>query len=935
MAESAVYYLVQRLGHLLIQEATVLWGVQDLVIQIQIELKRIQCFLKDADKRQDESESVKNWVSEIRDAAYDVEDVIDNFILKFASKKGGRVLNSIIQGKELHNLASEIERIRSRITDLTRSLQTYGITARKEGEGTSFASERQRQLRWSYSHVVEEHIVGFEENVKELTEKLVHDNENSRVVSICGMGGLGKTTLAKTLYHHADIRRHFEAFAWAYISQQCRKRDVWEGILLKLITPSREEKEEIVRMRDEELAKKLHKVQQEKRCLIVIDDIWSTEAWETLCPSFPVETTVGSKILLTTRNKNVAMGADLNGFLHEPECLNEEKSWELFQRKAFPRKDTSGFVVDKGMESLGREMVGSCAGLPLALVVLGGLLATKETQNEWDMVHRNIKSHLARSKETGRQARLSEVLALSYHELPYQLKPCFLYLSQFPEDFDIPTKKLVKQWVAEGIVSLPEDVEVDERHETTEEVAESYLNDLINRSMVQLGLRGSTGTIKTCRLHDLMRDLCLLKAKQENFIHIIDHAQGNKTNGALQSTTYSRTPSVSKIRRCAIHLSQSVQEPVLPEYQKNPNLRSLFFFRPKKYRLDNGRLLKSVFEKFKLLKVLNLEGIKGLEEKLAEGIGALIQLRFLSLKKTHIRELPTSLVNLVGMQTLNLQTIDKVSWESTVQVPDIMWKMEQLRHLYLPKWCGNVTDKLHLANLSNLQTLVNFPANKCDVKDILSLTNLRKLVLNDPRHFEAFVQIFEPPNKKFPYLMSLSLKIDLLSFPNNVVDLRRLLLGCPCLCKLHVEGIIENLPRNNEFPSSLTKLTLWGSRLAEDPMEALGRLPHLKYLSGWEVFIGKKMICSQDSFPQLKTLLLRGLPNFEEWTIEEGATPNLSRFGISDCYKLKMVPDGLRFVTKLRELEIRWMSRAFKSSIEEDGEDFSKVQHVPSIVFLN
>ncbi|XVF71280.1 hypothetical protein PTKIN_Ptkin12aG0024300 [Pterospermum kingtungense] len=935
MAESAVSYLVQRLGQLLIQEATVLMGVQDQVIEIQSELKRMQCFLKDADKRQDESESVKNWVSEIRDAAYDVEDVIDNFIAKFASKKGGRVLNSIIQGKELHNLASEIERIRSRITDLTRSLQTYGITARKEGEGTSFASERQRQLRWSYSHVVEEHIVGFEENIKELTEKLVHDKENCRVVSICGMGGLGKTTLAKTLYHHADIRRHFEAFAWAYISQQCRKRDVWEGILLKLITPSREEKEEILRMRDEELAKKLYKVQQEKRCLIVIDDIWSTEAWETLCPAFPVETTVGSKILLTTRNKNVAMGADLNGFLHEPECLNEEKSWELFQRKAFPRKDIPGFVVDKGMESLGREMVGSCAGLPLALVVLGGLLATKETQNEWDMVHRNIKSHLARSKETGRQARLSEVLALSYHELPYQLKPCFLYFSQFPEDFDIPTKKLVKQWVAEGIVSLPDDVEVDEWHETMEEVAESYLHDLINRSMVQLGLRGSTGTIKTCRLHDLMRDLCLLKAKQENFIHIIDHAQGNKTNCALQSTTYSRTPSVSKIRRCAIHLSQNIHEPILPEYQKNPDLRSLFFFRPKKYRLDNGRLLKSVFGKFKLLKVLNLEGIKGLEEKLAEGIGALIQLRFLSLKKTHIRELPASLVNLVGMETLNLQTIDKVSWESTVQVPDVMWKMEQLRHLYLPKWCGNVTDKIQLANLSNLQTLVNFPANKCDVKDILSLTNLRKLVLNDPRHFEAFVQIFEPPNKKLQYLMSLSLKTDLLSFPNKVVDLRQLLFGCPRLCKLHVEGIIENLPRNNEFPSSLTKLTLWGSRLAEDPMEALERLPHLKYLSGWEVFIGKKMICSKDSFPQLKTLLLRGLPNFEEWTIEEGAMPNLTRLGISDCYKLKTVPDGLRFATNLRELEIRWMSRAFKSGIEEDGEDFYKVQHVPSIVFLN
>ncbi|KAK8694341.1 hypothetical protein V6N13_071895 [Hibiscus sabdariffa] len=849
MAEAVVSFLLERLESLVRQEANLLFGVNNEVRQMQRELKRMQCFLKDADKRQGDDQSVKNWVSEIREAAYDVEDVIDNFIAKFVSKKGGRIRNSILHGLELHNLAKEIENIKSRIIDLTRSLKTYGITARKEGDGSRFTTDRQRQLRWSYSHVVEEHIVGFEENIKELMVKLIHEDERCRVVSICGMGGLGKTTLAKTLYHHADIRRHFEAFAWAYISQQCRPRDVWEGVLLKLITPSKEEKEEILRMRDEELAKKLYKVQQEKKCLIVIDDIWTSEAWETLRPAFPVVTTVGSKILLTTRNKKVGLDDELNGFLHEPECLNEEQSWELFQQKAFPGKDKPGFVVDKDKENLGREMVGSCAGLPLAIIVLGGLLATKETPYEWDTVHRNINSHLAKSKQWGRQARLSEV-----------------------------------------------------------------------------GVQGSTGTIKTCRLHDLMRDLCLLKAREENFIHII---------GAVPSSATSRPTSASRIRRCAIHLDHNDHDPALPEYQKNPNLRSLFFFRPKKHRIHNRRLLKSVFDKFKLLKVLDLEGIKGLEEKLPEDVGTLIQLRFLSLKKTRIKELPTSLGNLVGLQTLNLQTIDKVSWESTVQVPNILWKMEQLRHLYLPNWCGNVTDKLQLANLSNLQTLVNFPADKCDVRDLLLLTNLRKLVLNDPRHFEPFVQIFEPPNKTLPYLTSLSLKTDLLSFPDKVVDLRKLLLGCPRLCKLHVEGRIENLPRDNEFPSSLTKLTLWGSRLAEDPMEALGKLPHLKYLSGWEVFTGKKMTCSKNSFPKLKTLLLRGLPNFQEWTIEEGAMRSLSRLGISDCYKLKMVPDGLRFVTTLQELEIRWMSRAFKTSVEEDGEDFYKVQHVPSIVFLN
>ncbi|GKV51059.1 hypothetical protein SLEP1_g57735 [Rubroshorea leprosula] len=354
--------------------------------------------------------------------------------------------------------------------------------------------------------------------MRQLITQLVNV-EKCRVVSICGIGGLGKTTMAKAVYHHGDIRRHFEGFAWAYVFQQCKRRDVWEGILLKLITPSREEREEILRMRDDDLAKKLYKVQKEKECLVVIDDIWSTEAWSTLSAAFPNETTSGSKVLLTTRNKKVALIADREGFVHEPSCLNEENSWELFQRKAFPSRGDSELKINEDKEKRGREMVGCCASLPLAIVVLGRLLATKETLIEWDMVNGNIRSYLAKTKGH-EQARLSEVLALSYHELPYQLKPCFLYLCQFPEDFDIPTKKLVQQWVAEGFVFSQDELEGDE---TMEDVAEGYLHGLINRCMVQVGVRGSTGTIKTCRLHDLTHDLCLSKARQESFNDIIDH----------------------------------------------------------------------------------------------------------------------------------------------------------------------------------------------------------------------------------------------------------------------------------------------------------------------------------------------------------------------------------------------------------------------------
>lgn len=578
-------------------------------------------------------------------------------------------------------------------------------------------------------------------------------------------------------------------------------------------------------------------------------------------------------------------------------------------------------------------MVAKCAGLPLAIIVLGGLLATKETVTEWEMIHKYISSYLIRGEVHERQSRLTEVLDLSYHDLPYQLKPCFLYLSQFPEDSEIPKNKLIQLWVAEGVVSSQYEVE---RGETMEVTAERYLGSLISRCMVQVGQMGSTGKIKTCRLHDLMRDMCLSQARKEHFLYIIGGAQQNSSLDHVSSSSLLDARHTSGVRRLAIFLDNQVSQLIPPNEQANRHLRSLVYFHDKKCRVENWKLIKDVFENYKLLRVLDLEGIKGSKgQSLPKEVGNLIWLKFLSLKRTRIQILPSSLGKLENLETLNLQTVNKVSWDSTVEIPNVIWKLKHLRHLYLPNWCGNVAGILQLKNLINLQTLVNFPASKCDVKDLLKLKKLRKLVLNDPRFFQKFTESFSPPNERLDYLQSLSLKTDMLSFPDQVVDVEKLVLGCPSLHKLQVEGRMERLPEARLFPPQLSKLTLWGCRLMEDPMVTLERLPNLKFLSGWEMFVGKKMVCSPNGFPQLKVLLLRGLPNLEEWVVENQAMPHLYRLSICDCNKLKSVPDGLKFVAALRELEIRWMPKSFKTGLGTSGENYHKVQHVPSIVFLN
>ncbi|KAM0995240.1 hypothetical protein ACFX19_010792 [Malus domestica] len=934
MAEFVVSFVVERLGDLLIEKATLLHGVKQNVEQIGVELRRMQCFLKDADKRQDEDDSLRNWVSEIREVAYDAEDVIGTFTIKIATPISNplkRYACFFDRASNLNQVGSEIEAIKARISDLTRSTQTYGLSVVRDHQGSSsIAFEKQRQLRWSYSHVIDDHIVGLQGNVNELVVELMNEEKHGRVVSICGMGGLGKTTLAKEVYRNDRVRRYFEGSAWAYISQQCKPRDVWEGILIKLTSPSREERDHILKLRDEELAKKLYQVQMEKKYLVVLDDIWSIEAWKILSPAFPSSGIGCSRILLTTRNKELASSVDRSG-LHEPRNLTEEEGWELLQKKAFPRNGDPDFIRSKDKEQLGREIVKKCAGLPLAIVVLGGLLATKETVHEWDIVHRDILSYLKRAIGDEQHSTVPEVLALSYHDLPFQLKPCFLYLSHFPEDIEIPRRKLVQLWIAEGIVSPHHEAEGDE---TIEDVAERYLGYLINRCMVQVGTLGSTGKIKTCRLHDLMRDLCLSKAKQENFLQIIHYPDENMVVNSSSSRMLSETTATGKTRRLAVFLPSQVDNLIPSKYKEDSHLslRSLVYFHASKCRLVNWQLTRTIFE-FKMLKVLDLEGVKGPYEKLPKDIGDLVQLQFLSLKKTHIQALPSSIGNLIHLKTLNLQTISKLSWDPTVQIPNVIWKMERLRHLYLPKWCGNAVDKLQLGNLINLQTLVNFPANKCDVEDLRKLTNLRKLVLNDPKHFKSLVKIFSPQSRTLSCLESLSLTSETLSFPDEVVDVRQLILSCRRVQKLHVEGRIEKLPEYHLFPPNLAKLTLWGSNLEEDPMPTLERLPNLRILSGWQMFAGKKMVCSNQGFPKLKSLLLRGFSNLEDWTMEEGAMPSLCRLEISSCIKLKMIPDSLRFVKTLQELEI--YGCLFKVNMGSEGEDFYKVQHVPSVVIRN
>ena len=348
MAEAVVSGVVTRIGDLLVQEGNFLSGARNQVKLLKTELNLIQGLLKDADARQDESETVRRWVAEIRDLAYDADDIIATYDLTVGSRKGGGILKFIKRCScildeviTVHEVVSKIEEIKAKVSSLRTIFRDHGIreSVIKE-DGFSSFNERKREERQTFSHL-DQDVVGFDDDLNKLVKFLRKEGEDNRVASICGMGGLGKTTLAKMVYNHKKIREHFDYCTWSYISQQCQRRSVWEEILINV-----EKMDENQKWTDAKIVEKLREVLCEKKVLVILDDIWHIETWNFLRDAFPVKNT-RSKILLTSRNKEVSLHVDAGGFLHELPCLNKERSWELLQKIAIPRRKgiTTNFLL--------------------------------------------------------------------------------------------------------------------------------------------------------------------------------------------------------------------------------------------------------------------------------------------------------------------------------------------------------------------------------------------------------------------------------------------------------------------------------------------------------------------------------------------------------------------------------------------------------------
>uniref|UniRef100_A0A2N9H7W0 NB-ARC domain-containing protein n=1 Tax=Fagus sylvatica TaxID=28930 RepID=A0A2N9H7W0_FAGSY len=817
MADSVVSFLLANLTQLLTQESNLLGGVQDQVRILHNELEMISVFLRSTEGNRDDN-LVKVVVSQIRDVAYEIEDVIDTFIVTATKHSKRSKLRKLIYSFDrvttLHEVASKTESIKKVIKEIYDNRSKYGIIEIAQSGGGDAQAEGILHKRRRYVEedkwwaLVMTHRTLFED-LQCMKEK--DDGECKNIL-------LQKV---EELIHDLKLKKSCQDFV-----QNIYKKN-GEGLQ---------------DLNDDDLKRGLFKFLQGKRYLIVLDDIWKTDVWNELKVVFP-DNMRGSRILITSRIKEVAAHASPNIPPYFLPFLNKDESWELFSKKVF-----RGGTCPAELEALGRQIAESCDGLPLAIVVLGGLLANKEkTHRTWSKLTDHVNWYLTQDRSD-----CLDILALSYNHLPRRLKPCFLYFGIFPEDFEIPVRQLIRLWIAEGFIQHTGD-------RNMEDVAEDYLEELIDRSLIQVATTRTDGGVKTCHIHDLLRDLCISESIEEKFLEVC--SDFNRLH-------------MSKSRRLSINFA-TPQDISSNLCDSSSNCHSLLCFGFE----NEGSNLERLCKMFKLVRVVHSGD--AMYSSIPKKIEKLILLRYLRITG-NFDVIPASIYSL-----WNLVTLDMRSCKTRV-LPKQIWMLQKLRHLYL----GGPTSipETNKKALQNLQVLTGIAINE-DTKYLFSkarFPNLRKLGLY------------------YRYYRNLGPELEILSSLQNLRQLQTL--------KIY-QLFLHPIPYSIHL--TLTKVTLVEADISPTIITMLGRLPNLRILKLRDLssFSEKSTLrCSESSFHQLEVFVMAN-SKIKNWELGKGAMPSLRRLVI-DCCPLLEFPEELWCLTALRDVQVLQPSEQLANTLQ-------------------
>ncbi|KAL2515659.1 Disease resistance RPP8-like protein 3 [Forsythia ovata] len=859
MAYAALLSLTQILEQTLEHDYQYLLPVKKQ--QIESLLKKVNIlreFLKDSTSRS--SNTIEHLERRIRDAARKAEAAIESHITHSSfsesashEKKSCFCLNILKKtccskfykssfttfDPDIEKVMKELDSIKQEVKMVEDEIGLENLepmTSLPAGSSKPTASGKSK-------------IVGLDDDLMEIKTRLTRESQNLETISIVGMGGIGKSTLAKLVYDDLFIMNHFYIRVWVTVSQEYSM----QKILLDLLDCMKTRTDNMREVSNDQLADTLYKYLKGRRYLVVLDDVWDTRVWDDVNRLFPNDKN-GSRVILTTRLENVAIYANSCPPLHRMNFLNEFDSWKLFCD-----------VFENGCcplgLSVGKEIVQNCQGLPLAVVVIAGLIS-KDTRREtfWSYVAKNLSSVITSNDE-----QCSKILYLSYNNLPHHLIECFLYMGVFPEDFIIPVSILVKLWIAEGLLKSV-------RFKNLEDVAEEYLLDLVKRNLVLVGKRNSKGKIKTCKIHDLVRDLCINEAKKEKFFHVANKID----NGIPQGTNIHRLsiqPRTRNLHNAERQLTAS--RSILDFCGHFANRAKIFNRGALKVLHVDPRDVKLPNEIIELVNLEYLNGTCDFKTWPLESIHKLQNLETLILRRSYV-ELSSS-------------------FDLGHDLPPEIWKMSQLRHVSLEvpvnlpePLIAETEGETVLENLRTLSTIYNF---KCAVEVLRRIPNVKKLGISydheeDHWCFYNLVHLCKLETLKFFFSSSRQ------SFLQNII-----------------------------FPPSLRKLTLINGKLPWNDMTIIGSLPNLQVLKlKMFAFTGREWEPNEGEFLLLKFLLLE-IINLEHWRADSIHFPSLEHLVIFDCHLLQEIPSGIGAIPTLQSIELYYCNDSVVTSAKQIQEE--------------
>ncbi|VVA21047.1 PREDICTED: disease resistance [Prunus dulcis] len=891
MAKASVDIFIGKFVAILESEAASIAGVHDQVDEIKQELVFMKSFLADADEGNKVDTQVEEaWIGSIRDLANDVENIIDEFMYHIYVQHRGRRFARWLR-KTIHfpknlwykrQIANKLQKIAVRIRAIHERNQRYGGRAAVEGKSTSEDIRRWVQTQAESSlYQKEDELVGIEGDKNMLMGWLMNKEEHQIVVSVVGMGGSGKTTLVARTFTNHVVKSHFECYAWITVSQSY----VLEDLLIRLMTEFHKARKEEVptnmnSMSRHELLEILVNYLETKRYLVVLDDVWDIHLWEKIRFSFP-DTQLGSRIMITTRREDIASSSfRVESHVHKIRPLERSDAWVLFSKKAFssyPNKSCSPELLP-----LAQELVERCGGLPLAIVALSGLMSSKKSLTEWSTVYNSLNWHLTNNPLL---EPMKSILLFSYNDLPYRLKQCFLYCSLFPEDTVILNMRITRLWIAEGFVEHVKGV-------TPEEVANSYVMELIFRNMLQERYQEHN---HACKMHDVMLEIALSIAEKEKFCSVHEGSETMEETGALRLSIQTTN---GEIGYSCTGLSR---------------LRSFLVFAT---GASSFSFSKTLLFDLTLLRVLDLEDVP--IDNLPDEVTYLFNLKYLNLRGTPIKELPESIGQLRNLQTLNIMDTNiealprgiskllnlrhlvmshyqNLSQVIGVKIPSSISKMKKLQYLGCIKSEGNIIRLI--GNMTQLKALGITNVKERDEEDLCASIQEMKVL--------SKLGLWVADGEDF-------LRVDALSSPPPFLD------------TLTLSGKLEKVPHWVCSLHSLIYLRMGGSRLEEEVLPHIEALPSLRLLCLDNSYVGKEL-CFSSGFVKLTYMALVNFSLVNKITIEEGVMPNLDFLIINTCLSLERLPLGIEHLTKLQGYTFESVSEQFTESIREGGVDHARM----------